>query len=91
VFLQDGPVMLARLRDAARHRDATALAATAHAIKGSAGLFSQGPAYQSARRLEERARAGDLSTADTLCADIEADVARLMAELRDLRNELRRA
>jgi len=90
VFLQDGPVMLARLRDAARNRDATALAATAHAIKGSAGLFSQGPAYRSARRLEERARAGDLTTADTLCADVEADVSRLMAELRDLRNELRR-
>jgi HPt (histidine-containing phosphotransfer) domain-containing protein len=91
VFLQDAPEMLVRLRDAVRARNATAVAAAAHALKGSAGLFSLGPAYQSARRLEERGRAGDLSAADTLCADTEADVARLMAELRDLKNGLRRA
>jgi len=91
VFLQDAPDMMVRLRDAVRARNATAVAAAAHALKGSAGLFSLGPAYQSARRLEERARAADLSAADTLCADIEADVARLMAELRDLKNGLRRA
>jgi hypothetical protein len=61
------------------------VAAAAHAIKGATGLFAQGPAYQSARRLEEQARAGDLTAADAASADVEADVSRLMAELRDLR------
>jgi len=90
VFLEDAPAMLTRLRDAARDRDAGQLAAAAHAIKGSAGLFSQGHAYESARRLELLARAGDLATADASCADVEADVAQLMVELRDLRAGLGR-
>jgi HPt (histidine-containing phosphotransfer) domain-containing protein len=90
VFLEDAPAMLRRLRDAAHDRDAGQLAAAAHAIKGSAGLFSQGRAYESARRLELLARAGDLATADASCADVEADVVQLMAELRGLRAGLGR-
>jgi PAS domain S-box-containing protein len=88
VFLEDAPVMLTRLRDAARDSNAVELAAAAHAIKGAAGLFSQGHAYESARRLELQARAGDLTTVDAACADVEADVSQLMAELRDLRKGL---
>jgi CheY-like chemotaxis protein len=85
VFLEDAPAMLTRLRDAARTRDTTQLAEAAHAIKGSAGLFSQGAAYQSARRLEHLVKSGDLTKVDAACADVEADVAQLMAELRHLR------
>jgi HPt (histidine-containing phosphotransfer) domain-containing protein len=85
VFLEDAPVMLTRLRTAARAHDRVALAGAAHAIKGSAGLFSQGAAYESAKRLEQLAKAGDLSKADAACADVEADVSQLMAELRHLR------
>jgi HPt (histidine-containing phosphotransfer) domain-containing protein len=88
VFLQDAPETLARIRDAARTRDARALGAAAHTLKGSAGLFAQGRAYESARRLEQVARAGDLAGADAACAAVEADVSRLMAELRDLRASL---
>jgi len=88
VFLEDAPAMLSRLRDAARAQDPAQMAAAAHAIKGSAGLFSQGTAYESARRLEHLARAGDLAKADGACADVEADIAQLMAELRYLRTEL---
>ena len=85
VFLEDAPVMLTRLRDAARAHNSEELAGAAHAIKGSAGLFSQGPAYESAKRLEHLAKAGDLTKADAACADVEADVSQLMAELRNLR------
>jgi CheY-like chemotaxis protein len=88
VFLQDAPGMLVRLRDAARARAAGDIASAAHAIKGAAGLFSLGPAYQSARDLELRAKEGDLTSADTACADVEADIAQLMTELRDLRKGL---
>ena len=88
VFLQDAPATLERIRDAARARDARALGAAAHTLKGSAGLFAQGRAYDSARRLEQLARAGDLAGAGAACADVEADVARLMAELRELRPSL---
>jgi HPt (histidine-containing phosphotransfer) domain-containing protein len=88
VFLTDAPVILERVRRAARDRSAEDLASAAHALKGSAGLFSRGAAYESARRLEQVGRSGDLSTVDASCADVEADVSRLMTELRELRSRL---
>jgi two-component system, sensor histidine kinase and response regulator len=91
VFMEDVPAMISRIRDAAGVADATKLAAAAHALKGAAGLFSEGPAYESARRLERLARAGDLSAAGPAVADVEADVSRLIAELRDVRGGLTQA
>ena len=71
VFLADTPTMLGRLRAAARAGDTAEVAAAAHAIKGAAGLFSQGPAFECARRLEKVARTGDLSSIEAVCADLE--------------------
>ena len=73
---------------AARASNAADLAAAAHAIKGSAGLFSQGEAYDDARALELRARGGDISAADRACQDIERSVSRLMVELESIRDTL---
>jgi HPt (histidine-containing phosphotransfer) domain-containing protein len=88
VFLADVPPMLTRLDQAARAGSAADLAAAAHAIKGSAGLFSQGEAYDHARALERRARGGDLTDAERACADVERSVSSLMAELRRVRDAL---
>jgi len=88
VFLIDAPVMLTRLNEAARASNAADIAAAAHAIKGSAGLFSQGEAYVDARALELRARSGDISAADRACQAIEHSVSRLMKELERIRREL---
>jgi len=88
VFLEDAPAMITRLGDAARGQDATALATAAHAIKGSAGLFSQGQAYQSARHLEQLARTGDVATTAAAIAEVERSVLELMAELRGLQSRL---
>jgi CheY-like chemotaxis protein len=84
VFLADAPNTLGRLRAAAQARDANEVAAAAHAIKGAAGLFSQGKAFDCARRLEKTARAGDLSSLNTMCADLETAVSDLTEELRGL-------
>ena len=84
VFLTDAPSMLERLREAARAGDASALAAAAHALKGSVGLFTDGEAFISAQRLEQIARAGDRSAIDAACADLEKAVAGLTVELRHL-------
>jgi CheY-like chemotaxis protein/HPt (histidine-containing phosphotransfer) domain-containing protein len=84
VFLTDTPVMLGRLRAAARAGDAQEVAAAAHAIKGAAGLFSQGHAFECARRLEKLARAGDATSFETACADLETAVSELSEELRGL-------
>jgi len=90
VFVADAPVMLTRLRHAGAGSDAGELAAAAHAIKGSAGLFSQGEAYERARALEKRARSGDASNAAAACDEIDASLSRLVSELRTLRNTLQR-
>jgi CheY-like chemotaxis protein len=90
VFLADTPAMMARLRRAASASDAGEIAAAAHAIKGSAGLFSQGDAYEHARALEMRARSGDASNAVAACDEIDASVSRLVSELRGIRERLAR-
>ena len=90
VFLADAPVMLTRLRHAGAGADASELAAAAHAIKGSAGLFSQGEAYERARALEIRARSGDASNAAAACDEIDASLSRLVSELRAVRDSLQR-
>jgi CheY-like chemotaxis protein len=88
VFLEDAPNMLARLKQATTAKDAGELASAAHAIKGSVGLFLQGYAYESARRLEQYGKAGDLSELDAAYADVEGGVSRLMVELRAVRKAL---
>jgi protein-histidine pros-kinase len=88
VFVEDAPAMISRLRDAAGVRDSVKLASAAHALKGAAGLFAEGRAYESARRLERLAKTGDLSAAGPALADVEADVSQLIAELRNLRDKL---
>ena len=88
VFLTDAPVMLGRLNEAVRASNAVEVAAAAHAIGGSAGLFSQGEVYADARALEQRARSGDISAANRACQDIERSVSRLMTELEGVRDTL---
>ena len=88
VFLTDAPVMLTRLKAAARASNAADLVGAAHALKGSVGLFSQGEAYAEARALELRARGGDLTSADRASQDIERSVSALMTELAEIRDAL---
>jgi two-component system sensor histidine kinase/response regulator len=88
VFLTDAPVMLARLAEATRTANAADVAAAAHAIKGSAGLFSQGQAFSAARTLELRARDSDLSGAAEGYQAIERSMSSLMQELESLRATL---
>ena len=91
VFLADTPAMIARLRRAASESDAAEIAAAAHAIKGSAGLFSQGEAYEHARALEARARSGDATNALAACDEIDASLSRLTSELRSLRQRFQKS
>ena len=84
VFLADIPGMLEQLNQAARAGNLSALAAAAHAIKGSVGLFTEGEAFLTARKLEQLAREGDMAAAAAACADLEKAVAGLTGELRQL-------
>jgi two-component system, sensor histidine kinase and response regulator len=84
VFLSEAPKQLERLRATADARDAPALAAAAHAIKGSVGLFAKGEAFEAARRLELAARSGDLTELDERRGEIERELGRVCADLETL-------
>jgi len=88
VFLEDGPATLTRLKAAIEAGNAAEVAAIAHSLKGSVGLFSQGQAFEGARRLEQVGKSGDLSQADAVRAEIEESVSRLTTELRALLDNL---
>ena len=84
VFLEDAPATLARAKEAIAAGNAAEVASAAHSLKGSVGLFSQGQAFDGARRLEQAGKSGDLSAADAVCAEVEQSVAQLTTELRSL-------
>jgi PAS domain S-box-containing protein len=84
VFLEDAPAMLSRIREALKTGNSADVAAAAHALKGSVGLFSQKEAYDGARRLEQLARKGELAEGAAICAELEASLSRLMTELQSL-------
>ena len=84
VFLSDAPGQAAALRAATEAADAGSIAAAAHALKGSVGLFSKGAAYEAARALEQAARAGDLTGVDARCAGVQDELSRVCADLEAL-------
>jgi PAS domain S-box-containing protein len=88
VFLEDAPVMLARITDAVGARDAKGVGAGAHALKGSVGLFSKGRAYEAARRLERQARGGEVDALEAAGTEVERSVRQLLEELRRMRARL---
>jgi PAS domain S-box-containing protein len=88
VFLTDAPTYLDRIRAAAGALDNGAIAAAAHALKGSAGLFSKGAAFEAARALEQAARKGDSRTSDAHLHDIDSAVKQLCLDLETLRQRL---
>ena len=88
IFLVDGPQLMTAIRRAADQGDGQSLASSAHALKGSAGLFSKQGAYETARRLEQLGKSGDLAAAGELCAELERDMDALRAMLAELRKDL---
>jgi len=85
VFLTDSVALMAAVRRAVDARDAGALVAPAHALKGSVGLFTQAGAYRTAQQLERMAKNGDLTDASAACEELEAGMAALHASLMELR------
>ena len=88
VFLSDVPGQLAAVRAAAATRRAESVAAAAHSLKGSVGLFSKVGAYEIARTLEHAARCGDLTALDAHCEELERAVRSVREQLEALREQL---
>jgi HPt (histidine-containing phosphotransfer) domain-containing protein len=84
VFLEDAPSILTRLKEALQSNNAAGVTSAAHALKGSVGLFSQGEAYECARRLEQLGRSGDLTDGESILKALVVSVSNLTTDLRAL-------
>jgi len=90
LFLTDCARWSAGIREAVKARDAEALARTAHALKGSAGMFSREGVFEAARTLERMGRERDLAGAKKVRAILEREISLLEESLTSLRKRLRR-
>ncbi len=81
VFLEDAPAILARIKEALHAGNGTEVAAAAHSLKGSVGLFSQGEAFEGGTPAgADRTKRRPLSPRPA--REVEDSVARLTTELR---------
>jgi CheY-like chemotaxis protein len=88
IFLVDSPELTRAIRQAAVQGDGQRLASSAHALKGSAGLFGKEGAYETARRLEQLGKSGDLTGVGEACTELEREMDALCATLAELRKDL---
>jgi HPt (histidine-containing phosphotransfer) domain-containing protein len=72
------------VHDAVAARDAPALRAAAHKLKGSVANFSAQAAQAAALRLENLAREEDLGATPAACALLDRELSRLQRALKDL-------
>jgi HPt (histidine-containing phosphotransfer) domain-containing protein len=81
IFLEDGPIRLAAICAGVERRDAGALEAAAHALRGSAANFEATQAVDAALKLELMGGSGDLTGVDEAWADLQLVMGRLNVEL----------
>ncbi|HEY5233682.1 MAG TPA: Hpt domain-containing protein, partial [Verrucomicrobiae bacterium] len=79
----DAPRLIADLGDAAAKRDAKALQAAAHGLKGLLGELRAERAAEMARSLEASGHSGDLT-------ELDARVAPLISEMEKLKRQLQK-
>jgi CheY-like chemotaxis protein len=84
IFREECPRLLAAVREALDRKDCEALEDSAHALKGTVGNFSAGPAAEASRELEIMARGGDLEGTDEIYGRLKQEIERLGAGLEAL-------
>jgi len=88
VFLVDSQTLVSAIDRATERRDAAAVASSAHALKGSVGLFVQHGAYVVVQRLERAAKTGEWADVEEARAELAREIADLRVELGELRERL---
>jgi two-component system sensor histidine kinase/response regulator len=87
MFLEDCPVRVEEIRNAVTAGDTAALMASAHALKGAAAYLSAEALRTCAADLERAGRERRLDAAPPLLAALDAAVAELLPELRNVHGE----
>ena|SRR5579871_3827770 len=82
LFCQECPKLLSVLRRAIAASDAPATRSAAHSLKGSVAVFSANQATALVVRLEDRARAGQLTSAAETLTELEAELEKVCGDLR---------
>ena len=85
IFLKDCPQRLEAIRQAVCSRDAEALAAAAHSLKGSVGNFAAPAVYEACWTLEQLARERDFDRIATALEELEAKLAAILPGMEALR------
>jgi CheY-like chemotaxis protein/HPt (histidine-containing phosphotransfer) domain-containing protein len=86
-FLEDAPKRMTVIRRAVEEKDAGALAAAAHALKGSLSLIGAPKAAGTTRNLQAMGRLGTLDGASAELAFLETEFAELQCQLTALQGE----
>ena len=81
VFLEDAPAKLSALSIALAAQDSSALAMSAHGLKGSAAALGARSATEAAAHLEALARSGNLAEADIAAAQVKEEVTKVRDDL----------
>lgn len=82
LFVEHAPNDLASVQKAVAAGDTVGVAQSAHRLKGSVLQFCAPAVFAGAKDLEAMGRAGDLSSAGPICAELETNLARLVEALR---------
>jgi HPt (histidine-containing phosphotransfer) domain-containing protein len=81
-FMRDSQRKLGEMRRALTRKDGIALAAAAHALKGSASIFGSEKGARGAQRLQEMGRKDELGRALPVLLELEEEIALLHGKLR---------
>ncbi|MFQ5586427.1 MAG: response regulator [Thermodesulfobacteriota bacterium] len=84
LFLKNTPQLMGEIRDAVSRGDASQLEHSAHTLKGSAGNFCAGPAFDAALKLETMGREGKIKEADEAISVLQGEIERLKTALEEL-------
>jgi HPt (histidine-containing phosphotransfer) domain-containing protein len=82
VFVEDCPARVTAIGRAVAARDAGCLRTAAHALKGAAGNVGATRVFESARRLEQIGKSGDLGGVDSAWHELSADAAGAIGSMR---------
>jgi len=81
IFRADSPKQVARIREAIGEKNASALRAAAHALKGAVSNFAAAAATEAALRLQKMGEAGQLAGAGAALERLEGEIEALLASL----------
>ena len=87
LFMEHGPKDLADAEEALDAGNAAGVARASHKLKGAILQFCAPAALQACKELEESAKAGNLTHGGQLYASLEQEFHRLLAALRQARDE----